>query len=182
MNQIWLIRHGEAFDDVNGTFGGWADDEPTKKAMTEAEKVVEQLSELPIELIISSPLKRALKPAQLFAFKLNVPLEVSGEFKEMNRYGFLTGVSKEDAKQKYPELIEGLKHYAFSIPGGESYNQLRSRILAGFEKIKQNGKNTLVVSHGAAIKCLLREKATPIERDLRDFEIIHMRELSTGLK
>ncbi len=174
--KIFLIRHGEAYDDVYNTFGGWADDEPTVKSMEEALKKVETLKELKLELIVSSPLKRALKPAQLFAFELNLPLEVMQEFKEMNRYGFLTGISKEEAAKRYPRLTESLKNYAFSIPGGETYNELRSRLFDGLQKVKQKEKNTLIVSHGNAIKCILRELKTPVktERGLVDYEIIEL--------
>ncbi len=46
MQQIWLMRHGQAYDDVNNTFGGWADDKPTPLALNEANEKINELKKL----------------------------------------------------------------------------------------------------------------------------------------
>ena len=172
------MRHGEAFDDVNNTFGGWADDKPTEKAMRDAEKVLEKLRELPIELIISSPLKRAAIPAKLFANVLRVPIEIREDFKERNTYGFLTGMNKDVAKKKYPQLVAELSDLNFTIEGGEPFARVRKRVLSGLKKVIKNGKNTLVVSHGGAIRTILREFGQPRDANPEDFEIIEITHLT----
>ncbi len=171
------MRHGEAFDDINNTFGGWADDKPTEKAMGDAEKALEKLRELPIELIISSPLKRAAIPAKLFADALHISIEISEDFKERNTYGFLTGVNKDTAKKKYPQLVAKLSDLNFTIEGGESFALVRQRVLSGLKKVIKSGKNTLVVSHGGAIRTILREFGQPRVANPEDFEIIEITNL-----
>ncbi len=178
VQRIWLMRHGEAFDDVNNTFGGWADDKPTEKAMQDAEKTVKKLRELPIELIVSSPLKRAAIPAKLFADALHIQFEVSEDFKERNTYGFLTGMNKDAAKKKYPELVAKLSDLNFTIDGGEPFAHVRQRVLSGLKKVVKSGKNTLIVSHGGAIRTILSEFGQPRDANPEDFEIIEITDLT----
>ena len=63
MKNIYLIRHGEALDDINKTYGGWADDPLTPKGEKLAEELAKELSKLGIKTIYSSSLKRAQKTA-----------------------------------------------------------------------------------------------------------------------
>ena len=67
MTEIILVRHGETEWNAGQIFRGRIDMELNETGNKQAELLVEYLSDLKIEAIHSSPLKRALRTAEIIA-------------------------------------------------------------------------------------------------------------------
>lgn len=158
MKQVYLVRHGEAEDDINQTYGGWADDPLTDNGRKLAKELAEEIKKLNPKKIFSSPLKRAKVTAEIIGNHLGIPVEVVVDLKERNRYGVLTGMKIENAKIKHSELTEKVKDYKTTIEGAETYENFRDRAIKVLNKIIQGSdENVLIVTHGGVFRVAMWE-------------------------
>jgi len=163
------LRHGESIDDVENRFGGWADFPLTKKGQDEAQITARKLlnSKEKFEVILYSPLTRAVQTTQIVAEALKIPIQSFVYLKERNTYGLLCGEQKEEAAKNYPELSQAFESNEFVL-GSERYDDLLLRIDAMLKKIQALGfKNVLAVTHGkllaALCKNFLKQEAKKFE-------------------
>jgi len=155
MKTIYLVRHGEARDDVENLYGGSADHEPAEKSLKDAAEFAETFKDRGIKVVISSPYLRAKKPATIIAQKLGVALDFENDLREKNRYGSLSGMNKEEAKEKFPELVAKIeKEEAFE--GVEKEENFRKRVFGALDKIgEREEENILIVTHMGVIRAAL---------------------------
>ena len=182
---IYLIRHGETTSDVENLYGGNYDDHLTKKGQKQAKKLANKLSNNGIQIIFSSSFIRAKETSDILKNVLKCDIQVVNNIRERNNYGFLTGTSKDKAKQKYPELIEKLKDYHFTIESGEKYESFANRIRDTFNKIiNSEHEKIAIVTHGGTIRCLFREilKFGEFAEDLGDCAIIELEKNDLNFK
>lgn len=167
MKIVYLVRHGQAVDDVENLFGGAADHKPTEKALKEAEDFANNFPDKTINLIISSPYLRAKVPASIVAEKWNVPLEVEENLRERNQYGILTGMNKDEAAKKYPKLVAELKKPGSQVEGAEDNTLFRQRVKEAMDKIwERQEENILVFTHMGPMLAAL-------DKHFGDFEAGH---------
>jgi len=148
--KIYLIRHGQTTGDVEGRYGGAYDDELSDEGVIQAQKLAKNLASSGIEILFCSPLIRAQQTAKILKDKLNCEIKTVNDLRERNKNGILSGMTKNEAKTKYPELVEKLKDYRNQIQGAESQKEFAERIKKAFLEIT-NGKNysTIgIVTHG----------------------------------
>jgi len=158
--RIYLIRHGETTGDIEGRYGGDYEDHLSDKGKQQAMQLAINLKNKGIQIIYYSSRIRAKETAQIVNDVLNVKLEIVDDLRERNNYGILTGMTKLEAKQKYPEEVEklskGLRH---NVKDSEGYESFRKRVVRGFEKIIKNEEYDVcaVISHSGPIRCIFRE-------------------------
>jgi broad specificity phosphatase PhoE len=148
--KVLFVRHGESQDDVEDRYGGWSDFDLTDKGKEQIAESAEEIKKLSenFQLILTSPLKRALQSAEVIGQKLNLQIRVFEYVKERNKYGILSGMVKSDAKSKYPDLVADLDNNKYVI-GSERHEDILERAkksLELLEKIKLN--SVIVVTHG----------------------------------
>ena len=107
--KIYLIRHGETTGDVENRYGGNYDDHLTEKGINQSKKLANKLKNKGIQIIYHSPRIRATETSKIVNKILKVKLKVINDIRERNNYGIITGLTKKEAKQKYPEEVEKLK-------------------------------------------------------------------------
>jgi len=112
----------------------------------------------PIELVWSSPLRRALQTAQIIARRLNVPIVTDPRLKELDA-GVFQGRLRRDLETLFPE--EYARWLAgdldFVIPQGESRRQLMTRGAAVLRDIAAGPQqHVVVVAHGGLLTAALR--------------------------
>src|SRR4030067_3443635 len=107
--KIYLIRRGQSTSDIEDRYGGDYDDHLTDKGKRQAEQLAKTLSGKNIEVIFTSSRFRARETAEILKKKLKCELRMLKGIEEMNRYGILTGMKKDEAKEKYPEQVRMLK-------------------------------------------------------------------------
>ncbi len=157
--KIFFIRHGETTGDIENRYGGNYNDHLSEKGQAQSIAIAATLKEDKIQLVISSPLIRAQETSAAIAREAKCSVIIENDVHERNQYGILTGMVKEDAKRKYPELTEALKDRLNTIEGAESYEDFSKRVMGAFDKlINTNKERTIaVVTHGGPLRVLFRD-------------------------
>lgn len=150
IKRIILIRHGESTANKNRTLTGRSDPELTSQGKIQAKKASVFIKKRysPIDVIYTSPLKRAYKTAEIISRKVKAPLKKNDLLLETN-FGCWEGCVKDTLKSE-PEWEKYLGDpFHFHFPGGESPQDVKKRILA-FKKsllMDTDWRNIVVVSH-----------------------------------
>lgn len=156
--QLYLIRHGHTVGDVEDRYGGDYDDALSPEGEQQVKQLVQELAGSGIKVVYSSPLLRARQTAGHLAEALKCPVVIVPGLKERNQYGPLTGLTKGEARQKYPELVEQVKNRLNTLPGAESYAESSRRMSAAFEEVVgHNNTCAAVVWHGGGMRVLFRD-------------------------
>jgi broad specificity phosphatase PhoE len=156
--KIYVIRHGQTTSDVENQYGGDYDDHLTELGIKEANDLAEKIKDFGIEVIFASPKFRAQETAKIVQRKLGVEIKTIDNLRERNQNGILTGMNREEAKAKYPEMVELLKDRFNTIEGAEDYEAFRKRIVDAFKLVvASNYKIVAIVTHGGPIRRIFGE-------------------------
>lgn len=151
------MRHGEGVDDVEDRYGGWGDLPLSKKGRKQAENSIVKIEKFDIDLVLSSPLKRAMETAEIIACGCKLKAEKWLYLKERNTYGLMSGEVKSDVKENYPELHDAYENDDY-LPGAESYKNLIKRMRVMIEKVKTfEAEKILAVTHGKFLSAFCKE-------------------------
>lgn len=150
--KIILLRHGETIWNKERRLQGCQDIPLAENGIQQIVQTGEHLAVTRpgIDLILSSPLLRAKKSAEIVAGKLGYSTDsilTEPLFTERN-FGVGEGMTYEEALAKYPDS---------DYPGMETLEELCERAQnAVFKCVKEYpNQNILVVAHGAIIKAVL---------------------------
>lgn len=153
-----LIRHGQTASNVEGYFMGWNDISLNETGRMQAKRLAERLKDQRIDVIYSSPLRRALDTAEALAKERGLVPKPLPELKEMN-YGDWQGLRRAEIREKYPELWEKARVFDLDMcyPGGESYRELVERSIRAYNMIvkAEEGKIIAAVSHQGFLRPLV---------------------------
>ena len=106
MSKLILTRHGQSIWNAENRFTGWVDIDLSEKGIIEAQKSGQLIKALNITIDVSytSFLKRAIKTLTAILQENNLKLEFNTSWEINERhYGSLTGLNKEDTKDKIGE-------------------------------------------------------------------------------
>ena len=142
---------------VEEIFRGRINIELNEMGIKQAELLAEYLSNFKINAIYSSPLKRALKTAEVIDgyHKLNV--EITSGLIDFD-YGEWQGLSHQEVKGKYKALyVEWIKNpHQVKIPSGESLDEVRKRATDVVSNVISKYTGTVfLVSHRVVNKVLI---------------------------
>ena len=148
--KIYLIRHGQTTGDVEDRYGGSYDDKLSEKGLIQTRELVNKINNAGIEILFCSPLIRAQQTAKILKASLGCHIKTIKDLKERNKNGILTGMTRIQAKDKYPDLVEELKNYRSQIQGAESQEAFAERIKKVFIEITNisNYSTIGIVTHG----------------------------------
>lgn len=186
MNRLLvLVRHGQSEWNLKNLFTGWKDPDLTERGVAEAKRAGEKLNDMRIrfDVAYTSVLVRAQHTCRLILEGIGQPdLEtICDQALNERDYGDLTGLNKDDAREKFGEEQVHIWRRSFDIPppGGESLKTTAERVLPYFESEilprVLKGENVLVAAHGNSLRALIMEL-----EGLSGEEII-ARELDTGV-
>lgn len=172
--KIFLIRHGETTGDLEDRYGGNYDDHLTTQGREQLQETALKLSGKDIQIIFTSSLIRARESAEIIQTQLSCNIEVVEGVQERS-YGVLAGLTKTEALERYPEVVEAHKNPENTDPEGESLIDFQTRTLEAFKNIFSKDYSTIViVSHGGPIKQILKYLNMPIPPKIGDGEIIEV--------
>ena len=174
--ELIFVRHGETDSNKQRVIqGARLDPSLNTEGISQANELAETLKDVKFDIIISSPLKRALETAEIIKKHFNVPLEIAQHFLERD-FGSLTGKNWEEigeitglGKEKVME-IDMAQQYDYRPYGGQSAEEVRKGLIDGIEhlKTKYPDKKLLVVTHGGVIRLMhLLYTEEPEEKHLR---------------
>ncbi|MBN1168475.1 histidine phosphatase family protein [Candidatus Woesebacteria bacterium] len=157
--KILFVRHGESVDDIEDRYGGWADFDLTENGKRQVTETADKISSLDerFEIILSSPLKRAVQAAEIISNKLDIKVEIFEYLKERNLNGILTGLIKSEAKKKYPDQVRKHENYEY-VDASERAEDMNSRVRNAIDILLKKKLNSLIaVTHGLFLTAFFKE-------------------------
>ncbi|WP_043614725.1 bifunctional RNase H/acid phosphatase [Nonomuraea candida] len=158
---LLLLRHGETELSLERRFSGVGDAELTANGLAQASAAAERLSREPyrLDVIVTSPLKRARQTAEAVARRTGLDVEVAEDLREID-FGAWEGHTFTEVQRRWPaELSAWLADPDVAPSGGESFATAARRVGAARERLveRYEGKTVLAVSHVTPIKLLLTD-------------------------
>ena len=157
--QLTVVRHGETEYNVQGRYAGSIDAELNQNGIRQAEQLGRELSRRRFDVVVSSPLKRAVKTAAMINAALHLPVILLDSFSERNM-GVFEGLNREEAKALYPHIwVRNISRNADEAPdGGETIRQFDRRVALGLNKLTADypDKCVLLVCHGFTARVINR--------------------------
>ncbi|MCD6401797.1 MAG: histidine phosphatase family protein [Anaerolineales bacterium] len=150
MTHLYLVRHGETSYNAERRIQGSSDIPLNAKGIQQAEQAAEKLTNLGIEVLLSSLLTRARQTAEIIGNKLNLETILMPQFVE-RRMGIFEGVTYSEINEKQPEMWDRFMHQYFAAPpSGESLFEVSLRVKDGLDIIRETypNKTVLLVAHG----------------------------------
>jgi broad specificity phosphatase PhoE len=158
--RIFLVRHGETANNLQMRYIGIRDEPLTKNGLVQARQAAAALAQLPIDLIITSPLRRAADTAVQIQEACDVKLRVDSRLAE-GSFGRWEGLTRSEVMELDSREAERLAKWesdaSFAPPGGEAFDKVQERIagLANQLKNEFEGSSVVLVSHVGPIKGLI---------------------------
>lgn len=163
--RLYIARHGETQWNKEKRIQGRADLEMNENGLFQVGEVAKGLSEVQFDFVYSSPLKRAIKTAEIISGSEKVIIDE--KIYELD-FGPLEGVEYGDIDKIQVELLDdnlvkvrtffGTPDSYVPFEGGETYDSIFKRAEEFLEYIKKqykNNENILVVSHATFIHVLI---------------------------
>jgi len=184
MTDLTLVRHGQSDWNNKNLFTGWENPDLTSKGIDEAHAtglLLKKQNKI-YSYLFTSLLDRAINTANIIIEELDINgiNVVRDEALNERDYGELTGLNKDDAREKWGEDQVHIWRRSFDIPppGGESLKDTADRVIPYYENkilpLLFEDNNILVSAHGNSLRALVMhiEGLSPEE--------ILQREIATG--
>jgi 2,3-bisphosphoglycerate-dependent phosphoglycerate mutase len=147
MTTIYLVRHAQADNQFEDDFARPL----TEKGIKDRHLVARFLAGKNIDLVFSSPYKRAIDTIQSFADTQDCPIQIDENLRER-----VVGRGRDCTM----ELLRRRQwsDWGFALPEGECLSQVQNRNIASLNTMidTHGGKNIAVSSHGVAIGTILK--------------------------
>lgn len=161
---IDLLRHGSC-DGPSDIFRGRTDTPLSDKGLIQMHNAIDGIDGK-WQRIVTSPLQRCYKFAELLANTWEIPLQIEDELQEVD-FGDWEGRRLEDIWNKDPSIAKAFYSDPESVVHkGESMIQFRDRVLECWSRLleQHEGERILMVLHGGSLRVLLTAVMnTPIE-------------------
>lgn len=158
MTKIFLIRHGETEWNKIGKLQGSSDIKLLPEGIEQAYMLAKHAPFHAVDAIYSSDLSRAVMTAEILADKFGLPVIKERGLRETS-FGDWEGRYLSELAKENPAGFEYFftKPDKVQPPNGETFLQSQARIMNALDEIiaDNEGKNIIVVSHGAAIRLII---------------------------
>lgn len=158
MGKLIIVRHGESEANRDKVFATSGDVPLTEAGLVQARQSAMRIAKrfFP-KRVISSTFLRACQTAAIIAAEIDVPVEVFDGIHERN-----LGCLKGQPYARHLELAlqdadyDPARKWLWRPPGGESYEDVRQRVVPAFERLRDiyPVDESVVVSHGAVMLSL----------------------------
>lgn len=155
--KLLLVRHGETEWNREGRYQGQSDIQLNATGIRQAERLRDRINGERLDAIYSSDLKRAVTTAGIIASGQGIGTIACSELREID-FGQLEG---KNFAQSMLDPIQAKwwnsRDPRISPPGGESINQLSSRVSQFITRVNalSSEKTMLIVAHGGSLRALL---------------------------
>jgi probable phosphoglycerate mutase len=145
--EAWLVRHGATEWSENGRHTGVSDIPLLDEGRRQAERLRPMLARRRFELVLSSPLQRAVETARLAGFETG--LELDPDLVEWD-YGEYDGLTSAQIRAQNP----GWVLWQTGGPGGETPDHVAARADRIIARLRQVPGDVLLFSHGHFLRVL----------------------------
>lgn len=158
VRNLYLIRHGETYYNLENRIGG--DSDLTENGRSQAMALARYFQRKRIPLIFTSDKRRTIQTAaSIREMQHECTIIPLAEFNEIDS-GVCEGMSYEEIKREMPQVYRERKKdkYNYVYPNGEGYASMESRIDRGIKKALYLGRpsdNIVIVGHRAVNRMIL---------------------------
>jgi broad specificity phosphatase PhoE len=143
--EVWLVRHGETEWSRDHRHTSTTDLPLTALGEESARALAPRLAELDFDRVLTSPLRRARRTAELTG---HADAEVVTDLVEWG-YGEYEGITTAEIR----ETVPGWTVWSHPTPGGEPPEQVTARLDRVLTRLRGPGRS-LVFGHGHALRAL----------------------------
>lgn len=179
--KFYIIRHGQTNWNKEGRIQGKTDIELNEEGIKQAEEAKRILKDYPIDMIVSSTLKRARKTAEIINEAKNVPI-IFKEALEERGFGEFEGKTQQEFQDEIWNS-EILANYNLNkeYRGVETIQDLCNRVWNLIDELKDGykDKNILLVTHGGVTRAINGYFNGPNEEGILEDLNLHNCEIRT---
>ncbi|MBI4786806.1 MAG: DUF3090 family protein [Chloroflexi bacterium] len=171
MTVLLLVRHASNDYVKEGRLAGWTPGVHLNAAgQREADALAQRLNHIPIAAIYSSPLERAVETAQAIGLCQHLEVQIRPALGELGTGEWTGKLIKELEGAELWKQVQTAPA-AVRIPGGESFAEMQTRMVAALDAIVAAHPNQVVavVSHADPLKSAI---AHYLSMDLNQFQRI----------
>lgn len=146
MTKVYFVRHAEPnYDNHDDSLR-----ELSPKGMEDRKLVTAFLSDKEIDVVLSSPFKRAVDTVADFAEKNNIPIKTIDDFRERKVDSCWIDDFAEFSRKQWTD-------FSYKLSDGECLKEVQDRNIAALNAVleKYNGKNIVIGSHGTALSTII---------------------------
>ncbi len=156
--RLFVIRHAQTEYNSRKLIQGKIDSTLTELGKSQAEGLAEELKNILIDNIFSSPMLRTYTTALSIATPHRLPVVKTPSLLERN-YGIYEGKPMPETKMAHPEYFSDYPKLDYNVkpPEGESINEVYRRVNGFVEKLKVNlpERTIVLVAHGIVNKIIV---------------------------
>lgn len=155
--RLYLVRHGETLLNQKKCYYGHLDAELNPRGRKQAKLLGKYFSQIPLDYVISSPLKRAVDTARCIIGDRELTIDTDERLMEQN-FGIFEGRTMQEICLEYPEEWEAWnKNFSkHCISGGESFFDVRQRIDSFLKDCRKKYEgNILITAHKGTLGHML---------------------------
>ena len=153
-----LLRHGQTSLSVERRFAGRGDIPLTDLGLQQAAAAAAGIAERSrVDLVVSSPLRRAWQTALAVAERTGAPLTSDDDLVETD-FGSWEGMTFAEVMARWPdEMTAWMASADAAPPGGESFASVANRVSAALDRLltAHQGETVVIVSHVTPIKTMV---------------------------
>ena len=179
VKNFYIFRHGQSSYNLEGKIQGHSNNSVlTDKGIDQAYATADYLKNKDIDVIISSPLRRAKQTGNIVSRVVKAPIQFDERFTEVN-VGVAEGLHYTQAQERFGGTYQKWRSkdsadQDIRFENGETKRQVRQRVFSALEQYAQSKYNNIAISgHGITLTETLH--ALDIDKDEVDNgEIIHL--------
>ena len=148
MTLIILARHGETDWNRDGIWQGHGDPPLNELGRRQAAELAKRLADVPIDVLYSSDLRRAMETAEIVARSRGLSIRPDAELREID-IGAWSGLTRAEIEERFPGMAR---------EDGETNDEFDARVLGALRRIAtaHAGQQLLVITHGGVVRALER--------------------------
>ena len=151
MTKIYYVRHGQSTYNAEKRYAGSTDVPLSELGLEQAQIAAGILEDYAIDHLICSPMLRTRQTAEVINQRLQLPIEIVEDLRELN-VGVFETLTRAEIEEKYPERWQQSRHndYFKVSHGGESGFDVQQRVFPALDQLieKYEGQSILIVAHG----------------------------------
>lgn len=147
--QMVFLRHAITNEDNEGKNSGLNDEKINQEGIRETKETLERdLKPENVEVVYTSPVLRARETSNIISKDLNIPvIEIKG-LAAWDLGKFSSRPEKEFDEKYY------VKNPDVKVPGGESFNEFKTRLLSALDTLTHSGKKAAILTHSKSLKII----------------------------
>lgn len=158
-NPIIIIRHGQTQWNLEKRTQGHLDSSLTEQGILQAKETARKLKDYNFDLIVSSPLGRAIQTAKIVAEELRIiEFQLNQNLAERN-LGVLQGCTKDKLLKDFPQFFDSNNKFIQNseIPSGEPLQDFLERTGKAVTELKSfaRKRRLLVVTHDGVLYAVI---------------------------